>query len=72
MKWKEQLDQLPSDEGGAAIERMHPTDRDNLKAYISTEIIEKLIADIPDRAGERYPKGFDLKPFKQQLRFKWL
>lgn len=59
--WKEQLEKL--EEPYENISYPKAVD------FISTQIIEKLIADIPDRRSrEPYP----FRKIKQQLRDKWL
>lgn len=39
---------------------------------IQTEVIEKLIADIPNRGEAIFNNPFSLEPLKQQLRDKYL
>jgi hypothetical protein len=46
-------------------------DLDDVPDFISTEIIEKLIADLPDDMTET-PTGGPWTRLKQQLRDKWL
>lgn len=43
--WEEQIRNLPSDEGGLAIERMHPTDQDKLILTISNLLIQERVND---------------------------
>jgi hypothetical protein len=63
MNWKEELNQFP------------PKQRKWWMDFISIEIIEKLIEDIPDNGNIVYAKPNEnsgLKLIKQQLRDKWL
>jgi hypothetical protein len=63
-------------------QEMNEEDLAELESFISTEIIEKLIADIPERSAENYiendengiaePRYVGNKELKQQLRDKWL
>ena len=70
MNWKKRFDEeFPNDQheceqvwGGNLV------DLKDIKDFISTEIIEKLIEDIPD--GEY--NGIDLGLLKQLLRDRWL
>lgn len=67
--WKEQLRKKI----WAAFNPNKGLDLDIVSDFISTEIIEKLIADIPDwqQPGNKMD-GVDNTDFKQQLRDKWL
>jgi hypothetical protein len=71
MDWKEQLKQIP------VVHQMSNDWQRILTEHISTEIIEKLIVDIPDdltydrREGIWHEVGGS-KQVKQQLRDKWL
>jgi hypothetical protein len=84
MNWKEAFDRhvgwLVDDKQGGWT-----TGRKQLLDFISTEIIEKLIADIPDEIKAGIPviealrtrrnektKRVNIKPLKQQLKSKWL
>ena len=72
MNWKEQFrkELYPRGMDGKPIEFDVPSEA--IIQFISTEIIEKLIADIPDDAiigGDNFDLG---KHLKQQLRDKWL
>ncbi len=79
MTWQKELIDLPSDEGGTVIERMHPTDQDKLFVFISYQM-EKLINEIPDDAlpnatevhNEIKHPYLDIKPLKAKLRNKYL
>jgi hypothetical protein len=66
MDWKEQLDKevgwLVDDKKGGWTTGKQP-----LLDFISTQIIEKLIADIPNNAWARNGR----QTLKQQLRNKW-
>lgn len=65
MNWKEQLTE--------EIEEGRMSDWDGISTFISTEIIEKLIADIPDiPGGEATPGRSVVNHLKQYLRDKWL
>ncbi|HEX8246838.1 MAG TPA: hypothetical protein VF599_01545 [Pyrinomonadaceae bacterium] len=60
MDWKEKINEL-------ALKGLISYGTENeLQDFISTEIIEKLIAEIPDEGGG------SLVSIKQQLRDKWL
>jgi len=68
MNWKEQLNH--SYPAGVDHEKSW-IEREAIKGFISKEIIEKLIGDIPDKFTD---SGMDvyLTELKQQLRRKWL
>jgi 5,10-methenyltetrahydromethanopterin hydrogenase len=78
MDWKEQFDnQFP--EINIAPERVIQATPEGVKGFISTEIIAKIIDDIPDgiirleKWDTDKPKFRTDKPdLKQQLKFKWL
>lgn len=68
MNWKEKLiflEWLQSKYMETFPPKMNRTRYDLLQDFISTEIIEKLIADIPDVMSDNLE-------VKQQLRDKWL
>jgi hypothetical protein len=80
MNWIEQFEKKFSDlhyyinqashtEGEFSVPYM-----ENLESFISTEIIEKLIADIPEHCEACMSEGVPAycKGAKQQLRDKWL
>jgi hypothetical protein len=67
MNWKEQFDKELCTE--THLNRKYINQLPNeVKDFISTEIIEKLIADIPDEDGTPMP----IQTIKDQLRDKWL
>lgn len=77
MKWKLELEDCLDDlirvmEGEKVIFTQRQA-REQIKYFISTEIIEKLIADIPESMfnGNTH-QGVNLEPLKQQLKAKWL
>ena len=72
MDWKENIEKKLRENTC-----LHPMDRLSIMAIIQTEIIEKLIEDIPDIMHVKpitYSRASfnDMKTFKQQLRDKWL
>lgn len=70
MNWKEQLYK----DYGFYLRQLNPKAQERIINFISTEIIEKLIEDIPDEAmiSERSLGAVVLGKLKQQLRDKWL
>lgn len=53
--WIEALRQLSSDEGGTAIERMHPTDQDRLEAFIQS-LLDSQLNDLGQEV-EKHRRG---------------
>lgn len=70
--WKEGFDK----EFLTSVERFITLPGREIKAFIETEVIEKLIEEIPDETehgrNEANPCDIRLDVLKQQLRAKWL
>ena len=66
MNWKENYD--------TTFKHSQFIDHSKIKDFISTQIIEKLIADIPDYyiTEDGFKLQIDITHAKQQLRDKWL
>jgi len=79
MNWKEQFDkefgEMPFTYRGMKPSS-YPEPNEAILNFISTEIIEKLISDIPNSEVIEQPDGIfwrqDYTPIKQQLKDKWL
>ncbi|MFP5260981.1 MAG: hypothetical protein ACLGJB_03645 [Blastocatellia bacterium] len=78
MNWKEQFDKsevaerINIVESIAQIHGIPPYHGPTIQDFISTEIIEKLIADIPDVIEDILHNKAMTIELKQQLRDKWL
>mgnify|MGYP001578963678 FL=1 len=75
--WEVQLKTLPSDEGGTAIERMHPTDIDkvfdfirNLLSLKTTQTRTALLEEVREMLGgmkKVIPKTVNMTPYPDDL-----
>ena len=71
MNWKEQfISKFKHEDSDDFIDP--ETDMPDVTDFISTEIIEMLIADIPDGDWTHNTSDMKLVDVKQQLRDKWL
>lgn len=75
--FEDYLDDLVRVAAGGKVQFTVREARTSITNFISTEIIEKLIADIPDKYYEKDGQGathlkVNLSSIKQQLRDKWL
>lgn len=69
MNWKEQFEKYY----GHDLAEIDKTASENIQHFISKEIIERLINDIPDESFNE--DGYFMqnnKPLKQQLKSRWL